>query len=98
VGSGRRVRNALRLLFRRQQVEAELDEEVRAYFDGCVFTQDHRLESRKSLVTELALVALRNAIESRRPAPGLIHHSDRGAMCIRHLCRHAHCPRHSSRA
>ncbi|MBV9083585.1 MAG: IS3 family transposase [Acidobacteriaceae bacterium] len=32
------------------------------------------------LTTELALTALRNAIESRQPAPGLIHHSDRGVQ------------------
>jgi len=32
------------------------------------------------ITTELALVALRNAIESRQPAPGLIHHSDRGVQ------------------
>jgi len=32
------------------------------------------------LITELALTALKNAIESRQPAPGLIHHSDRGVQ------------------
>ena len=32
------------------------------------------------ITTELALIALGNAIESRQPAPGLIHHSDRGAQ------------------
>jgi putative transposase len=32
------------------------------------------------LTTELALTALSNAIESRKPAPGLIHHSDRGVQ------------------
>jgi transposase InsO family protein len=32
------------------------------------------------LTTELALTALRNAIASRQPAPGLIHHSDRGVQ------------------
>jgi transposase InsO family protein len=32
------------------------------------------------LTTELALTALSNAIESRQPAPGLIHHSDRGVQ------------------
>ncbi len=32
------------------------------------------------ITTELALTALRNAIDSRRPAPGLIHHSDRGVQ------------------
>jgi putative transposase len=30
--------------------------------------------------TELTLTALRKAIESRQPAPGLIHHSDRGVQ------------------
>ena len=33
-----------------------------------------------SLAAELPLQALRNAIEARRPAPGLIHHSDRGVQ------------------
>jgi putative transposase len=32
------------------------------------------------LTTEMALTALRNAIDSRKPAPGLIHHSDRGVQ------------------
>ncbi|MBV9297219.1 MAG: transposase family protein [Acidobacteriaceae bacterium] len=32
------------------------------------------------LTTELALTALRNAIDSRKPAAGLIHHSDRGVQ------------------
>ncbi|MBV9037661.1 MAG: IS3 family transposase, partial [Acidobacteriaceae bacterium] len=32
------------------------------------------------ITTELALTALRNAIASRQPAPGLIHHSDRGVQ------------------
>jgi transposase InsO family protein len=32
------------------------------------------------LTTEMALTALKNAIDSRKPAPGLIHHSDRGVQ------------------
>ena len=32
------------------------------------------------LITDLALTALKTAIESRQPAPGLIHHSDRGVQ------------------
>jgi putative transposase len=32
------------------------------------------------LTTDLALTALKAAIESRQPAPGLIHHSDRGVQ------------------
>jgi len=32
------------------------------------------------LTSELALTALKNAIDSRKPAPGLIHHSDRGVQ------------------
>jgi len=32
------------------------------------------------LITDLAVTALKNAIESRQPAPGLIHHSDRGVQ------------------
>jgi putative transposase len=34
----------------------------------------------EKITTELALTALSNAIESRQPAPGLIHHSDRGVQ------------------
>jgi putative transposase len=33
-----------------------------------------------SLETEVALVALRRALATRRPAPGLIHHTDRGVQ------------------
>lgn len=33
---------------------------------------------RERLYTEIALEALNMAIERQRPAPGLIHHSDRG--------------------
>ena len=33
-----------------------------------------------SLATDLVAQALRQAIESRRPGPGLIHHSDRGSQ------------------
>ena len=35
---------------------------------------------RDTLESELTLSALRMAIEARRPAPGLIHHSDRGVQ------------------
>lgn len=34
----------------------------------------------RSLETELALGALRQALEQRRPQPGLVHHSDRGVQ------------------
>ena len=33
---------------------------------------------RQTLHTEIALEALNMAVERQRPAPGLIHHSDRG--------------------
>ena len=35
---------------------------------------------RDTLEVELALSALRSAYEARRPAPGLIHHADRGSQ------------------
>ncbi len=35
---------------------------------------------REHMETELALSALRMAVEARRPLPGLIHHSDRGSQ------------------
>ncbi len=49
------------------------------------------------ITTELALTALRNAIEWRQPAPGLIHHSDRGvqyasAACVAMLLQHGVIP------
>ncbi|HLI34922.1 MAG TPA: IS3 family transposase [Terriglobia bacterium] len=38
----------------------------------------------RELSTELTLQALGMAIERRRPAPGLVHHSDRGVQNARH--------------
>lgn len=38
----------------------------------------------RSLQAEFALAALRQALEARQPAPGLVHHSDRG---IQYACR-----------
>jgi transposase InsO family protein len=35
----------------------------------------------RQIDTRLSLAALRAAINTRHPAPGLIHHSDRGAQC-----------------
>jgi putative transposase len=35
---------------------------------------------RETLETDLPLAALRTALADRRPAPGLLHHSDRGAQ------------------
>jgi putative transposase len=42
---------------------------------------------RDTLEVELALSALRMAREARRPAPGLIHHSDRGSQYTSHEYR-----------
>lgn len=42
---------------------------------------------RDTLEVELALSALRMAREARRPAPGLIHHSDRGSQYAAGACR-----------
>ena len=38
---------------------------------------------RDDLAAELALSALRIALEARRPAPGLLHHADRGVQYAR---------------
>ena len=38
----------------------------------------------RTLEAELAVAALRMALESRRPSPGLIHHSDRGVQYASH--------------
>jgi hypothetical protein len=49
------------------------------------------------MTTELALTALRNAIESRQPAPGLIHHSEsRSPVCVNRVRRHAASARHDA--
>ena len=36
------------------------------------------------MTTQLTLAALRQAIDQRRPLPGLIHHSDRGVQYASH--------------
>jgi putative transposase len=38
----------------------------------------------KHIDAELALSALRQAIQTRRPAPGCVHHSDRGVQYLSH--------------
>jgi transposase InsO family protein len=48
---------------------------------------------RDTMAQELTLVALRMAITNRRPAPGLLHHADRGSQYAAHdyrrlLARH----------
>jgi len=44
---------------------------------------------RETLHTQIALEALAMAIERQRPAPGLIHHSDRGIPKRANPCRAA---------
>jgi len=41
----------------------------------------------KRITQELTLNALRMAIATRRPAPGLLHHSDRGSQYASHAYR-----------
>jgi putative transposase len=44
---------------------------------------------RQTLHTEIALEALTMAIQRQRPAPGLIHHSDRGVQYAAEAYRQA---------
>ncbi len=44
---------------------------------------------RQTLHTEIALEALNMAVERQRPAPGLIHHSDRGIQYAAEAYRQA---------
>jgi putative transposase len=41
----------------------------------------------RTLTSRLAIEALQEAIESRRPLPGLVHHSDRGVQYRRNMSR-----------
>jgi len=41
-------------------------------------------EIRRTLDAELAVSALRMALEERKPSPGLVHHSDRGVQYASH--------------
>lgn len=36
----------------------------------------------RTLTSRLSLAALKNALEDRKPGPGLVHHSDRGAQYV----------------
>jgi putative transposase len=43
----------------------------------------------RNIDTTLALAALQSAVQSRRPAPGCIFHTDRGAQCASETYRRA---------
>jgi putative transposase len=47
--------------------------------------------ARKNIDQELAIEALERAFEERRPAPGLLHHSDRGAQYASDVYRQLLC-------
>ncbi len=53
---------------------------------------------RATLDADLALAALRMALAARRPAPGLVHHSDRGSQYASAEYRRCSPPTGSSRA
>ena len=69
--------------------------EGRLYLAGVLDRPTRKLvgwSMRETLHTQITLEALAMAIKRQRPAPGLIHHSDRGVQYAAEACRTGSCP------